>query len=127
MARGFAFPMRSSWPFSSAKESTYRKVSVPWRRRLISSVRSLHSWPLRIQGIVRATRTHATNLATFVFLYKSILLLQKKFNGGKVHKTDTFIAGLIGGYIVFGDRNQVNEQVRFIYHSTFIFIFDTAL
>jgi peroxisomal membrane protein 4 len=68
---------------------------------------------------VRATRTHATNLATFVFLYKSMLLLQKKFNGGKVHKADTFIAGLIGGYIVFGDRNQVNEQVWFIYHSLF--------
>lgn len=112
--------MRSSWPFSSAKESTYRKLSVPWRQRLISFLRSLHSWPFRIREIVRATRTHATNLATFVFLYKSILLLQKKFNGGKVHNTDTFIAGLIGGYIVFGDRNQVNEQVRFIYHSTFL-------
>lgn len=63
------------------------------------------------------TRMHATNLATFVFLYKSVLLLQKKFNGGKVHKADTFIAGLIGGYIVFGDQNQVNEQVWSIYHS----------
>lgn len=62
---------------------------------------------------------HATNLATFVFLYKSVLLLQKKFNGGKSHKADTFIAGLIGGYTVFGDRNQVNEQVRFMYYSTF--------
>jgi len=46
-----------------------------------------------------------------VFLYKSLLLLQKKFNGGKVHKADTFIAGLIGGYIVFGERNQINEQI----------------
>jgi len=69
------------------------------------------NWPSRIREIVRATRTHATNLATFVFLYKSILLLQKKFNHGKAHKGDTFIAGLIGGYIVFGDRNQVNEQI----------------
>ena len=68
---------------------------------------------------MRATRMHATNLATFVFLYKSVLLLQKKFNGGKVHKADTFIAGLIGGYTVFGDRNHVNEQVRFMCYSTF--------
>lgn len=61
---------------------------------------------------------HATNLATFVFLYKSVLLLQKKFNGGKVRKADTFIAGLIGGYTVFGDRNHVNEQVRITYSRT---------
>ena len=77
----------------------------------------MSSWLNRVREIIRATRTHATNLATFVFLYKSILLLQKKFNGGKVRKADTFIAGLIGGYTVFGDRNQVNEQVRSIYHS----------
>jgi len=24
---------------------------------------------------------------------------------------DTFVAGLLGGYIVFGDRNAVNEQI----------------
>lgn len=119
MVRGFAFHMPSSWRFSLARESTYRRVSVPWRRGLTLPIRSLHSWLFRMREIVRATRTHATNLATFVFLYKSILLLQKKFNGGKVHKADTFVAGLIGGYIVFGDRNQVNEQVTFIYHTTF--------
>jgi peroxisomal membrane protein 4 len=33
-------------------------------------------------------------------------------NSGKERSIDTFIAGLVGGYIVFGDRNAVNEQVR---------------
>ena len=34
-------------------------------------------------------------------------------NGGKERSFDTFIAGLIGGYVVFGERTAVNEQVRF--------------
>lgn len=45
-------------------------------------------------------------------LYKTVLLLQKKVNGGKERAYDTFIAGLLGGYIVFGERNAINEQVR---------------
>lgn len=44
-------------------------------------------------------------------LYKVLLLLQKRLNGGKERKADTFIAGLIGGYIIFGDRTAINEQV----------------
>ncbi|TEB26388.1 peroxisomal protein [Coprinellus micaceus] len=44
-------------------------------------------------------------------IYKSLLLLQKKMNKGKERSLDTFIAGLIGGYVVFGERNAVNEQI----------------
>jgi hypothetical protein len=39
------------------------------------------------------------------------MLLQKKVNGGKERSADTFVAGLLGGYVVFGDRTAVNEQV----------------
>ena len=74
-----------------------------------------HSWSTRLRTIYRATRQHALNLAKFVFLYKTFLLLQKKINGGKERSADTFIAGLVGGYIVFGERNAVNEQVRSAY------------
>lgn len=45
-------------------------------------------------------------------IYKTALLLQKTLNGGKERKMDTFIAGLIGGWTTFGERNAVNEQVR---------------
>jgi hypothetical protein len=69
------------------------------------------SWASRVRAILRATRTHAVNLATFVALYKSAILLQRKLNSGKSRRLDTFVAGLIGGYIVFGDRNAINEQV----------------
>jgi peroxisomal membrane protein 4 len=48
----------------------------------------------------------------YVALYKTLLLIQKKANDGKERNFDTFFAGLIGGYLIFGDRNPVNEQVR---------------
>lgn len=68
-------------------------------------------WKTRLRGIYRATKQHATNLAKFVALYKTFLLIQKKANNGKERNSDTFIAGLLGGYLIFGDRNAVNEQI----------------
>ena len=70
------------------------------------------SWSTRARTIFRATKTHATNLMKYVALYKTLLLVQKKVNGGKERSFDTFFAGLVGGYIVFGERSAVNEQVR---------------
>lgn len=61
--------------------------------------------------IFKATKQHATNLAKFVTIYKSLLLLQRRANGGKEKSADSFLAGLIGGYVVFGDRTAINEQV----------------
>ena len=77
----------------------------------------MSSWKSRLRVIYRATRQHAFNLAKFVSIYKTFLLLQEKMNGGKQRDIDTFIAGLIGGYIVFGERNAVNEQVDHIFLS----------
>ncbi|KAF9229557.1 peroxisomal membrane protein 4 [Gyrodon lividus] len=68
-------------------------------------------WKTRCAVIYRATKQHALNLAKFVSLYKVLMLLQNKANGGKERGADTFIAGLIGGYVVFGDRTAVNEQI----------------
>ncbi|KAI0271557.1 peroxisomal membrane protein 4 [Gloeopeniophorella convolvens] len=68
-------------------------------------------WQTRLRVILRATQHHATNLAKFVTLYKSLLLLQKQLNGGKPRAHDSFFAGLLGGYVVFGERNAINEQI----------------
>ncbi|KAF9459463.1 Tim17/Tim22/Tim23/Pmp24 family-domain-containing protein [Collybia nuda] len=68
-------------------------------------------WQSRLRIIYRATRQHALNLAKFVTLYKTFLLIQRRANNGKERSSDTFLAGLLGGYIVFGDRNAVNEQI----------------
>lgn len=67
----------------------------------------------RLRAIFLATRTHAFNLAKFVAVYKTVLLLQRKTNAGKERSLDTFVAGLLGGYLVFGTRTAINEQVRF--------------
>jgi len=69
------------------------------------------SWVDRSKVIYKATRHHALNLASFVTLYKTLLLVQRKFNRGKEATSHTFLAGLLGGYIVFGDRNAINEQI----------------
>jgi len=68
-------------------------------------------WPSRLRIIFRATKQHAINLAKFVSLYKTFLLIQKKVNGGKQKDSDPFFAGLLGGYIVFGERTAINEQI----------------
>ena len=78
----------------------------------------MSSWKSRLRVIYRTTRQHAFNLAKFVSIYKTLLLLQKKINGGKERNIDTFLAGLIGGYIVFGERNAVNEQVDHFFQQT---------
>jgi hypothetical protein len=74
-------------------------------------IRRNASWLSRLKTIARATKQHATNLAKFVTVYKSLLLVQRKLNGGKARPHDTFFAGLLGGYLVFGERNAINEQV----------------
>ncbi|RXK39877.1 peroxisomal membrane protein 4 [Tremella mesenterica] len=68
-------------------------------------------WPQKIRSVFTATRTHAINLAKFVTLYKTFLLIQRRLNGGKERDLDTFIAGGLGGWWVFGERTAINEQI----------------
>lgn len=63
--------------------------------------------------IFRLTAQHAIGLAKFVSLYKALVIVQRRMHGGKPGNFDTFFAGLIGGYAVFGERTPVNEQVCF--------------
>lgn len=58
--------------------------------------------------IFRATRTHAQNLAKYASVYKLTMLFLKHFGGtpGKEGPYDTFFAGLLGGYLVFGRRSK---------------------
>ncbi|KAH0138552.1 peroxisomal membrane protein 4, partial [Aureobasidium melanogenum] len=69
--------------------------------------------PQKISAILKATRQHARNLATFAFIYKAFMLLQKTIRpGNKELKSDSFVAGLVGGWYVFGrSKNSVNQQI----------------
>lgn len=71
----------------------------------------------KLSFILRATRMHALNLGRFTALYKLLSIgLRRTYEawGGKgaVPKWHSFLAGLVAGNILFGERTPVNEQVR---------------
>jgi len=60
--------------------------------------------------IVKLTRQHAVNLGCYAALYKLILYLESKLH--KETSSDSLIAGLIGGYLIFGDGSPVSQQIN---------------
>ena len=66
------------------------------------------------RSILEATYTHSKNLAYFVFTYKSLCAIFGEM-WGKPEQIHSFIAAFIGGYLVFGNYNKINEQVRGIF------------
>lgn len=65
--------------------------------------------------VLKATRQHARNLATFAFIYKAAMIVLRSVNPtavGKEGRYDSFFAGALGGYAVFGRRKtSVTQQV----------------
>ena len=68
----------------------------------------------KLLAIFKATKLHAFNLAKFAFLYKSSMLAMKNVNG-KEQSVHPFVAGLFGGYWVFGHGkaafSSVSQQI----------------
>ncbi|CAO1624868.1 unnamed protein product [Jaminaea pallidilutea] len=65
----------------------------------------------RLRFIYRSTRDHSFNLMKFASLYKLIMISFRRTNAGKERSLDSFVAGLVGGWVVFGERTPVNEQI----------------
>jgi hypothetical protein len=64
--------------------------------------------------VLKATRQHARNLATFAVIYKASMVLLRNLPGGagKEGRYDSFFAGLLGGYAVFGRQpGSISQQV----------------
>lgn len=64
--------------------------------------------------VFKATRQHARNLGLFALVYKtSMLFLRHTSPTGKERHYDAFLAGLLGGYTVFGRtiHNSVSQQI----------------
>jgi hypothetical protein len=64
--------------------------------------------------VFKATRQHARNLGFFALVYKGAMMFLKRTSPtGKERHYDTFIAGFLGGYIVFGRdiHNSVTQQI----------------
>lgn len=49
----------------------------------------------------------------FVTLYKTAMYVLSRANAGKERGADSFVAGLLGGYVVFGRgcQSNVNQQI----------------
>lgn len=86
-----------------------RHSSAFWR--LNSFFSSLHSLKDKLRAILKATYTHSRNLACFVFTYKGLQALQQRMQG-KSLQSHSFLAACVGGWLVFGDNNNINSQVR---------------
>lgn len=70
----------------------------------------------KLTFILRATKQHALNLGTFTPLYKFLTIALRRLREatgatGPVPQWHSLVAGLVGGYLVFGERTPVNEQI----------------
>ncbi|KAL4400665.1 peroxisomal membrane protein [Malassezia pachydermatis] len=62
----------------------------------------------RWKKIIQATRQHSVRLCTYVAIYKTcLLILRDLFHEGKQSSADPFIAGMLGGWYMFGDRTPI--------------------
>ncbi|KAG5912755.1 hypothetical protein E4U42_001905 [Claviceps africana] len=79
----------------------------------------------KVALVLRATKKHAMNLARFATIYKGTTLALKYCgpNQGKEGPYDTFLGGLLGGYVVFGQRSQRSGKVSSVSQQIVIYIF----
>ncbi|CAG8370118.1 unnamed protein product [Penicillium salamii] len=64
--------------------------------------------------VFKATRQHARNLSTFAIIWKASMILLRNVPGGtgKEGRYDSFFAGLLGGYAVFGRQpGSISKQI----------------
>ena len=75
----------------------------------------------KLYWILQATKQHALNLGKFVGIFKLIMLLLHKYSPsallkqqGEAKSVDwrPFVAGVVGGYVVFGKNDPINNQVQ---------------
>ena len=66
----------------------------------------------KLKTSVKLAWMHGRNLGSFVFIYKvALCVLQQVFQ--KRHSGFAFIAGIVGAYFVWRDKNTINQQIVF--------------
>ncbi|KAI0409633.1 peroxisomal membrane protein 4 [Xylaria palmicola] len=75
--------------------------------------------------VFRATRTHARNLAKFATIYKLVCYALKHYGPtpGKEGPYDSLLAGLVGGYFVFGGRSRRSGKISSVNQQIVIYVF----
>merc|ERR1711991_402710 len=64
----------------------------------------------KVESILRATATHASNLGMFVGLFKTGMAILSGAHGGYASLHPLF-AGMVAGYAVFGRSTPINRQI----------------
>ncbi|KAI6085454.1 peroxisomal membrane protein 4 [Hypoxylon rubiginosum] len=79
----------------------------------------------KLSLVLRATRTHARNLARFAFIYKLACYVLKHYGAtpGKEGRYDSFVAGLLGGYAVFGGRSKKSGKISSVNQQIVVYVF----
>ncbi|XP_016368321.1 peroxisomal membrane protein 4 [Sinocyclocheilus rhinocerous] len=74
----------------------------------------------KLRAIAQATYTHSRNLACFVFTYKGLQALQQRLQGRPL-QSHSFLAACVGGWLVFGENNNINSQINMYLLSRILF------
>lgn len=74
----------------------------------------------KLKAILQATYTHSRNLAYFVFTYKGLMALQSRIQTKKI-PVHSFLAACVGGWLVFGENNNINSQINMYLLSRILF------
>ncbi|KAI1821738.1 peroxisomal membrane protein 4 [Xylaria intraflava] len=100
------------------------KVRFPHALVMVFLFRS-GSFREKVDLVFRATQTHARNLAKFATIYKLICYALKHYGPtpGKEGPYDTFLAGLVGGYFVFGGRSKRSGKISSVNQQIVTYVF----
>ncbi|EKV20010.1 Peroxisomal membrane protein (PmpP24), putative [Penicillium digitatum PHI26] len=77
-------------------------------------IASLYRIREKTKLVLKATRLHARNLSTFAIIYKASMIVLRNIpsGAGKEGRYDSFFAGLLGGYAVFGrQQGSISQQI----------------
>lgn len=72
-----------------------------------------HRFESKVGWILRVTRQHAWNLGRFVAIYKVAMIILKYAVSADTQEAGwhSFVAGGVGGFLVFRQETSVNTQV----------------
>lgn len=79
----------------------------------------------KVALVLRATRQHARNLAKFATIYKLTMVLLRRFGPtpGKEQPAHALLAGLLGGYVVFGGRSRRTGKISSVNMQIVVYVF----
>ena len=115
-------PRPAGWSSCFGLAGTKDRATLPY----YAATEDSSSFRSKLKLVLKATRQHARNLAVFALLYKTFMLVIRHSPrpvpsspssvpslAGKEAGYDSFLAGLVSGYVVFGRgmQSSVNQQI----------------